>query len=520
MTEPVLITGAGPVGLMLACELGLRGVPTVVLEHLDQPSERSFGMAINGTVVELLAQRGIMDTLRGDGFEFPMAHFAHLMLDPTRLGGGRPFNFAVPHARVQQRLEERAVSLGVEIRRDTKVISVEQDEAGVLVGVRVGALGGALGGARAGGSEQAIRGSYLVGCDGGDSTVRKLAGIGFPGSDLVFSGITGDIEVEDGDPLWSQLGSHQHDAGLFTVAPGGPGLLRVTTGEFGVQPEDPKAAVTLEELRASALRIAGYQLDTGRPRWLSRWGASTRVADSYRQGRVFLAGDAAHLCFPLGGQALSTGIEDAVNLGWKLAAAVNGWAPPALLDSYHAERHPVATRVAMTTKAQAALMHPMAAVSPIREVLTELIQFDDVNAYLVNLVGAFDVRYPAEGQSHSLAGTRLPGVPLTAAGAGGAAGAAGAAGASTSVAELLAGGRGLFLDFSAGDWTDRAGDWLDRVDVVAADPVPEIGAAAVLVRPDGRVAWAAGAGDAGDAGAELAEALGAWFGEPAAQPVR
>jgi len=494
MNDPVLIAGAGPVGLMLACELGLANVPAVVLERLGQPNERSFGIAINAAVIELLSQRGVMDMLRGDGFEFPMAHFAHLHLDPTKLNGRHPYNFAVPHAKVQQRLEQRATDLGVEIRRGAEVTSLEQDETGVLVGVQ-GESGPAF-----------IRGSYLVGCDGAQSAVRELAGIDFPGTDFAFSGLTGDIAVEQGDPLLGLLGPHQHDTGLFTVAPVGPGLLRVTTGEFGGQPEDREAPVTLADLRASAARIAGFTLTTGQLRWLSRWHAATRVADRYRAGRVFLAGDAAHVCFPLGGQALSTGIEDAANLGWKLAADLDGWAPAGLLDTYDSERHPVAIRVGLTTRAQTALMHSMDTAGPLREVLTELIQFEEVNAALVTMVGGVDVRYPAGSQSHPLAGCRLPDVPLR------------VADGSTSMARLLMTGRGLLLDFSGDDeLADLAGNWAGRVDVVAADPAPDIDAAAVLVRPDGRVAWAAGAGvPAQDAGG-LTAALSAWFGEQRAQ---
>ncbi|HEX6526878.1 MAG TPA: FAD-dependent monooxygenase [Streptosporangiaceae bacterium] len=500
MSQPVVIAGGGPVGMMLACELGLEGVETIVMEKLSQPDDHSRGMAINAGVVELLSQRGLMEPLRSEGFEFPLAHFAHLRLDPTRLGGQHPYAFAVPHNRLVRHLEDRAVKLGVNVRRGTEVLGLDQDETGVEVRVRSGE------------ASSSIRGCYLVGCDGAGSTVRDLAQIAFPGTDSPFSGILGDIDVEAGDPLFARLGINQHQAGFFTVGPLGPQILRIATGEFGVQPPDHEAPVGIDELRAAVNRISGADLVTGTPRWLSRWHVATRQAERYRAGRVFLAGDAAHVHFPLGGQALSTGIEDAVNLGWKLAADVNGWAPAELLDSYHAERYPAGTRACMTTRAQEALLHPMDKVTPLREILAELIQFEEVNAYLVSMVGGLDVRYSfrypgiaSETEPHPLMGTRLRDVPLT------------TAAGDTSVARLLENGRGLLIDFSDGAAPGRmVARWPGRLDHVRAEPVPEIQASALLLRPDGRVAWA-GQADDPDSPAALAHlraALHSWFGEP------
>ncbi len=491
---PVLVVGGGPVGLMLACELGLAGVPVTVLERQEQPNERSRGMAINSAVVELLAQRGVMEKLQGDGFEFNRAHFAHIGVDPTKLTEQHPYNFAVPHSKVEQRLTERAAELGVEIRRGAEVVGLEQDENGVMARVRSGTEGG---------DTSEVHGSYLVGCDGMQSAVRELAGIGFPGIDIDFHGITGDVEVENDDPLATLFGLHQLNAGFVTVGPSGPGVLRVSTGEFGVQ-SDPSAPATLDDLFAALKRITGTTFTTGTVRWLTRWYAPTRQADRYRAGRVFLAGDAAHVHFPLGGQALSTGMEDGVNLGWKLAAQLRGWAPDGLLDTYHDERHPVAARACLTTRAQLALMHPMDQVDPLRTVFSELVQFDEVNAYLVKMAGGLDVQYPLDSASagcppHPLLGTRLGDTPLA------------AANGETSASLLLRSGRGLFLDLSGTRrFAGALAGWADRVDAAAAAPTGQIDAAALLLRPDGRIVWAV----TGDTDAAPDTALRTWFGEP------
>jgi 2-polyprenyl-6-methoxyphenol hydroxylase-like FAD-dependent oxidoreductase len=488
---PVLIIGAGPVGLMLACELAVAGVPPTVIDRLDAADERSPGMAINAAVVELLSQRGLMAPLRDDGFEFPLAHFAHLMLDPARLAERHPYAFAVPHHRLAQRLEERAVQLGTRVIRSTELVSLDCDEDGVTAGMASGAV---------------IRCRYLVGCDGGGSRVRELAGIEFPGSDLDFRGITADLEIGPDDPLMTQLGFHQHDGGLFTVAPAAPDVVRVMVGEFGVPPAQPGEPVTLADLQASVKRVTGNDLSTGTPRWISAWGAPTRVADRYRADRVFLAGDAAHLCFPLGGQALSTGIEDAVNLGWKLAAEIIGWAPARLLFTYHTERHPAGTRMGQTTRAQTALMSQLDKVGPLREILAGLIAFDDVNEYLVKMVGGLDVKYQMEGQALAapagpFVGRRLADVPLT------------TGRETTSVARLLEPGHGLLLNFADDASLRRlTAGCADRLDYVMAEPTPELGVAAMLVRPDGRVAWSSRPG--GVWGTGLSAAIHQWFGEP------
>ncbi|QTD96721.1 FAD-dependent monooxygenase [Streptomyces cyanogenus] len=498
MSNPIVIAGGGPVGLMLAYELGLAGVDTVVLERRDQPSTRSRGMAVNATVVELLTQRGLMETLQGDGFTFPAAHFAHLWLDPTRLPESRAFAFAVAHSQLERRLEEQAVKLGVSVRRGAEVVGIDQDESGVLVTVRTGS------------GEETVRASYVVGCDGADSSVRTLAGIDFVGTDNEFRGIVGDVEVATDDPLFAKLGVNQTDTGFFTVSPVGPDVLRVATGEFGAGTVAEDVPVDRAELDEAIRRITGDVSTSGTARWLARWNPPTRQAIAYRSGRVFLAGDAAHVHFPLGGQALSTGIEDAVNLGWKLAAHLQGRAAQSLLDTYHEERHPVGERACLTTRAQLALLHPMKQVSPLRTVLTELFHIPEVNAHFVRMVGGLDVQYPFRYAqlpetvaAHALQGSRLGDVPLT-------------AGEPTSLGRLLHGGRGVLVDFTtSGAHSGQAGHWAGRVDVVAAEAAAEIDATALLLRPDGRIAWATSDDTATESSAAgLDAALRTWFGTP------
>jgi len=289
-----------------------------------------------------------------------------------------------------------------------------------------------------------------------------------------------------------------------SLHPTGPGRIRLTAGQFLNSPADPEAAPTLDELQAWLGPVTGQDLTTGaEPVWFDRWFYVTRQAVQYRSGRVFVAGDAAHVHFPLGGQAVSTGVEDAVNLGWKLAATLHGWAPEGLLDTYHAERHPVGARALLTTHAQAALLHPIGGVDGARAILSDLIKIPEVNAYFVRLAGGTDVHYGAAEGAHPLTGSRAVNATLVT-GEG-----------ETEVATALRAARGVLLDLSAepGGYAATAAGWSDRVDTVAAKPTAEIDASAVLLRPDGRVAWAAGA-DADPSG--LDAALRAWFGAPTA----
>jgi 2-polyprenyl-6-methoxyphenol hydroxylase-like FAD-dependent oxidoreductase len=507
--DNVLIIGAGPVGLMLACELGLAGVATTVIERHLRPRLESPGIVINASVVELLGQRGLLEGMEADGIELPQAHFAHLRLEPAKLHGRHPYPICVPHARLERRLEAHAVKLGVEVIRGQELAGLEDSDAGVTAYLRSGEEG------------HFLQARYLVGCDGADSQVRRLAGIEFGLQEAPFYGITGDVIIQPGSELLSLVGAHYLPGGAFSVVPTGPEFLRVMaaaasgqpageplvmrilTGEFDAEPQDPGAPVTAAELRAHARRVTGRDVDMGEPAWLTRWRDVTGQAASYRSGSVFLAGDAAHVMFPLGGTALSTGIEDAVNLGWKLAAELRGQAPGGLLDSYHAERHPVGARALLTARAQVVLLHPLDRLGPAREVMTELIQLDDVNEYLVKMAAGLDVRYPLEQAADQadrtgLTGRRLPAIALKT-----------ADGRDTDTAQLMRAGRGVVLDLSGLAWPPGLlAGWADRIDVVAAAPAPGIDAPVIFIRPDGRVAWA---GDAVTDGA-LRAALTAWLG--------
>jgi 2-polyprenyl-6-methoxyphenol hydroxylase-like FAD-dependent oxidoreductase len=506
MSDTVIVVGGGAVGLMLAHELGLAGVDTVVLDQNERQREDAPGLALNSGVIELLTQRGLVEQVVRDYIEVPIAHFAHLWLEPARLSERHPFTYGVPQAHLERCLAEAVTKLGVEIRRGHRVEEVSQDEHGVTVRARTES------------GVETITGAWVVGCDGARSTVRELAGIEFAGTDNPFYGLTGDVEVEQGAELFSLLQPNFYPDGALTVVPGEPEVirvlsgqstpapgarlrLRVLTGEFDRTPPDPEAPPTVDELRQRIAHITGKEYDLGTPRWLSRWYHVVRQATEYRRGRVLLAGDAAHTHFPLGGQAMSTGLEDAVNLGWKLAATVHGWAPETLLDTYHDERHPVGARALLTTQAQVSLLHPWSRALPLRELLTELIRHDYNNEYFVRMVGGLDVRYPIEYAEaptgrHSLTGLRLHKLDLT------------VAGDTVSSPELLTGGRGVLLDLSGGALpVEKLAGWADRVDVVQAS-TSDTDAKVVLLRPDGRVAWA---GTDTDVTGPLA-ALATWFG--------
>jgi 2-polyprenyl-6-methoxyphenol hydroxylase-like FAD-dependent oxidoreductase len=486
MDPTVIIAGGGPTGLMLACELALANVPTVVIEKLLDPTGESRGMGLHARTIETLDQRGLAQRL-DDAPVWPRAHFALMWMDLSAFD--TTYTYIVPQWRTEKLLEERARELGVEVRRGQTVVAAEQDDAGVSVEVT-----------DADGERYELRGAYLVGADGGSSTVRKLAGFDFPGTESTFHGVLGDVEeFEPVDGVEATL----HPNGMYAEIPLGPDVLRLMTTEFDkpLPPEDQE--VTLDELRASITAVTGVDRKIGKPRWLSRFGNANRLVTEYRKGRIFLVGDAAHVHYPMGGQGLNTGIQDAVNLGWKLAAEINGWAPPGLLDSYHTERHPVAARVGENTEAQVALLHPLEKIGPLRDLFLKLLEFEDVRRYLIEMVTGISVNYDLEypdraSEPHPLEGRRVPSVPLV------------TADGETTVAEALHTGHGVLLDLSGG--TAELGElspWADRVDLVEAQPTDKIEAAVALVRPDGYVAYAHKDGSDTEG---LHLALKTWFG--------
>lgn len=482
--------------MLLAGELRLNATEVTVLEKLPEPSGRSRAFRLQPRTLEILDSRGLLDLFERDHLQWPKAHFAGIqpLLKLDRLDGARPYSLMIPQAETERLLEEWATGLGAEIRRGHELLSLAQDEEGVTATV-AGPRG-----------NHTIRARYLVGCDGGRSTVRRAAGIGFSGTGGSVTALLGDIRLTDPGALPVGVpGTLRTPAGLLMAVALEEGVTRVLTTEFeGAAGADRDAPVTLEELRAAVRRVTGVDVPMDGQTWLSRFSDATRLAERYREGRVLLAGDAAHVHFPIGAQGLNLGLQDALNLGWKLAAEVAGRAPEGLLDSYHRERRPVAVRVLRETQAQLALMHPDERVDALRELFAELLALDEVNLLLSELVSGLDVVYDLTGGAdlpvHPLTGRRAPDIALE------------TVWGVTRTAELLRSGRPVLLDpTDSGKAAAAAAGWADRVDVVTGRSAQDVSAPAVLVRPDGYVAWAAEQGDEG-----LRAALTRWFGEDSA----
>ncbi|MFG7940498.1 FAD-dependent monooxygenase [Streptomyces cacaoi] len=464
----VAVVGGGPTGLMLACELALAGVAVTVLERRSEPQDFARCMVLHPRSLEALRARGVADRFVTEGGpKWPRTHFGLFYLDLSDMP--EDHYDIVPQSVTEQKLAEWAVELGVDIRRGAEVVGVGQDSGGVSVTV-------------AGGPD--VRCGYLVACDGPTSRVAELAGFEFEVLAPSYYGVIADVPVFAGNTDQFDVGLYQD--GQFAVLPLQADLVRVMTVEFTGEPADEDVPVTAREVRDSVRRITRTDPKIEEPVWMTRYGYPTRVATAYRRGRVLVAGDAAHAHPPSSGDGLNTGIQDAVNLGWKLAAAVTGRrGAERLLDSYHDERHPVGRKACRRAQAQVALMHPLDQVEPLREIMAEVVRFPEVTRHLVRMLT--DVRYPVPGD-HPLVGTRVPDVRVE------------TADGVRAVSELMVSGRGVLLDMAGGV---AAGT--DRVDVVRAAPHPELDAATVLIRPDGFVAWA-GPADG------LPAALETWFG--------
>ncbi|MEU4553694.1 rifampin monooxygenase [Micromonospora violae] len=470
----VIIAGCGPTGAMLAAELRLHNVRVLVLEKETEPTSfiRIVGLHIRS--LELMAMRGLLERILPHGRQRPAgAYFAAIPKPaPTGLDSRYAYLLGIPQPVIERLLEEHAVERGAQVRRGRAVTAFAQDDEGVTVELSDG---------------EHLRTRYLVGCDGARSTVRKLLGVAFPGEPARTETLMGAMEVgvppEEIAAAVTAVGdTHQR----FWLRPAGAGVYSVLVPAAGVS--DRSAPPTMEDFRQQLRAIAGTDFGVHSPRWLSRFGDATRLAERYRVGRVLLAGDAAHIHPPIGGQGLNLGVQDAVNLGWKLAAQVRGWAPESLLDTYQAERHPVAAAVLDNTRAQTELLSTEPGAQAVRRLLTELMDFDEVNRHLLEKITAIGIRYDF-GEGPDLLGRRLPDLDVK----------------HGHLYGLLHRGRGLLLDR-----TERltVGGWSDRVDHLA-DPTAALDVPAVLLRPDGHVAWI------GDDQQDLDGHLTRWFGRPA-----
>lgn len=521
MNPDVVIVGGGPNGLLMAGELALAGVRPVVLERLAERTTAPKANGLVGRVVQALDYRDLYRRFSGNAEPpTPMAafQFGALPLDLSHLDNHALYALRVPQRRMEELLEQRAQELGVEIRRGHEVTALHQDAEAVTVDVR-GPAGG-----------YSVTAGFLVAADGGRSTIRKRCGIDFPGStDQSFVNRSGQVRIHPpaAVPGAAELhvpslgplrpGFTRTDRGLFAYLPSPSGVCTVTVYEWGQPPMEDSESIPLAELAAAVGRVLGHDVPMsappgGSPSAVGRRNTAlnSRQAVRYRHGRVFLVGDAAHVHSGVGGPGLNLGLQDVLNLGWKLAAEVNGWAPAGLLDSYERERHPVGERVIMHTRAQSALLSPGPNITALRDLFGELLRDERTVRHIADLMAGADIRYDmaTHAPAHPLTGGWMPDLALHT-GHG-----------PTRVAELLRPARPVLLDLAdRADLATAAVGWSDRVDVVGARPTPERPADAVLIRPDGYVAFAAGPDTANAAGG-LRGALHTWFGAPAADPLR
>ncbi|MEN3540375.1 rifampin monooxygenase [Microbispora sp. ZYX-F-249] len=472
-TFDVIIAGCGPTGAMLAAELRLHDVRVLVLEKETEPKSFVRIVGLHVRSLELMAMRGLLDRVARHGRRRPAGGFFAAIAKPApSLDSPYAYLLGIPQPVIEQLLEDHVIERGAQVRRGCAVAGFEQDDEGVTVELADG---------------ERLRSRFLVGCDGARSTVRKLLGVGFPGEPSRTETLMGEMEVGmPQEEIAAKVNEIRETHQRFWLRPFGGGVYSVVVPAAGVG--DRAEPPTLEDFRRQLRVIAGTDFGVHSPRWLSRFGDATRVAERYRVGRVLLAGDAAHIHPPIGGQGLNLGLQDAFNLGWKLAARIRGWAPETLLDTYQAERRPVAEDVLDNTRAQMELLSTEPGPRAVRRLLTELMDFDEVNRHLIEKITAIGIRYDF-GEGPDLLGRRLGDIEVK----------------QGRLYGLLHGGRGLLLDR-----TERltVGGWSDRVDHLA-DPTAALDAPCVLLRPDGHVAWI------GDDQQDLDDHLSRWFGEPA-----
>ncbi len=497
MTEhAVVIAGGGPTGLMLAAELALAGVDVAIVER--RPSQDLAGSRAGGLharTIEVFDQRGIADRFLSEGQVAQVAGFAGVRLDISAFPTRHPYGLGLWQNHIERILADWVQELAVPIRYGIEVIGFTQDDSGVDVELSDG---------------KSLSAGYLVGCDGGRSLVRKAAGIDFPGWDATTSSLIAQVEMADEPELGIRrdasgthaLGKVEYEIrdGKVVYEKGGRVGVMLTEEHVGATAEP-----TLDDLRERLIAVYGTDYGIHSPTWISRFTDATRQAAAYRAGRVLMAGDAAHIHSPMGGQGLNVGVQDAVNLGWKLAQVVRRTSLESLLDTYHAERHPVAARVLRTTMAQVALTHSDERTKALNDTVAELLAMDEPRRRLAAEMSGLGVHYDL-GEGHPLLGRRMPDLDLV------------TADGPLRVYTLLHDARPVLLNLGEPGGLDVA-PWADRVQLIDARyagawELPAIGVVpvptAVLIRPDGYVAWVGDHTDQGPAGA-----MTTWFGPPA-----
>jgi 2-polyprenyl-6-methoxyphenol hydroxylase-like FAD-dependent oxidoreductase len=480
----VVIAGGGPTGLMLAGELALARVDVAIVERREsQELAGSRAGGLHARTIEVLDQRGIAERFLSQGQAGQVAGFALNPLDISDFPSRHNYGLALWQNRIELILAEWVGELAVPIYRGREVAGFAQDANGVDVEISDGST---------------LRAQYLVGCDGGRSVIRKKAGIDFPGWDPSVSYLIAEVEMAE-EPAWGVRGDAK---GTYAIGKldDGKRARAVLREEQVKQGEEP----TMDDLREALIALYGTDYGLRSATWISRFTDMTRQAASYRERRVLLAGDAAHVHAPNGGQGLNIGVQDAVNLGWKLAQVVKGTVPESLLDTYHAERHPIGARVLRATMAQTALSRGDARMEALRETVSDLLRLDEARKRYAGIMSGLDVHYDL-GQGHPLLGRRMPDLDLS------------TEGGPQRVFTLLHGARPVLLNLGEPGALDIR-SWADRVRrldarYTGAWELPVLGAVsapvAVLIRPDGYVAWV---GDGTDRG--LRDALTAWFGPP------
>jgi len=478
----VVVAGGGPTGLMVAGELALAGVDVAIVERrASQDLVGSRAGGLHSRTIEMLDQRGIADRFLSQGQVGQIAGFAWVPLDISDFPTRHNYGLALWQAHIERILAGWVGELGVPISRGREVTGFAQDDTGVDIALV---------------DSESLRAEFLVGCDGGRSLIRKAAGIEFAGWDPSTSHLIAEVEV-DQEPEW---GMRHDEKGIhgFSRLEDGPVRVMVTEQHLRHTSEP-----TLRDLSEALIAIYGTDYGVHSPTSISRFTDMTRQATAYRDRRVLLAGDAAHVHYPTGGQGLQTGVQDAVNLGWKLAQVVKGVSPESLLDTYHAERHPVAARVLHNTMAQTALLRPDDRSKAAREAMSELLGMDEPRKRFAAMMSGLDIHYDL-GEGHPLLGRRMPDLDLV------------TANGPRRVFTLLHDARPVLLDLGKPGGLDIT-PWADRVQVIDATyagtwELPVLGLvaapAAVLIRPDGYIAWV---GDGTETG--LRDALTTWFGQ-------